>query len=169
MSNFDKLLSGAIARRVLWIIGGIIAVLIVFEAGLLVGGRHARLQYFTGFGAGLGPWGTAPGAPHVRVAILGHGAAGVVSSIALPTVQLVGRDGVKEAVAIASTTRVFRQGAGTDATSTAAEIRPGDFVVVIGKPGPGNTVDAQFVRILPTASTSLSGTTTKHAYLFKKP
>ncbi len=136
-----------------------ILILMVFKAGELVGYRKAAFSshlgdnYYRAFEGGRPPMGgMLPG---------GHGAAGKIISINLPTFVVDGPDGIEKTVVIDDDTAIrrFRD------TITADALRVDDFVTVLGEPDGEGHVTAKLIRVLPPPMTarplpSGTGTTT---------
>jgi hypothetical protein len=117
-----------------WWFGGAAAIilgLLIFHAGLIVGFHDAQHR-----GKGF-----VPG---------GHGAVGIITAIALPSVTLQTRDGGTTTILVASSTPILRA---SDELSPSA-LAVGDAVIVIGDPNDtddAGAVDARLVRIMPEA------------------
>ena len=136
-------------RRIVYGIGAVLVVLIIFQAGEYVGYRKAGFSYHLGdtyYRAFEGPGmmrGTPPFFEHEFPAA--HGAAGKVLSVNLPTFVLDGSDGVEKVVVISDDTvvRHFRD----DTASTS--ITAGDFVIVLGDPNEASQIEAKLIRVIP--------------------
>lgn len=144
-------------RGVLIGIGVALIVLAIFQAGLMVGYRRAMFAdrvgnfYYRAFGNENRDFEALPG---------GHGAAGKVAKITLPTFVIEQPNNTEETVRITDDTEIrrFRQSVGSD------QIKINDLVVVLGSPNSNGEVAARLIRLLPppparatsTASSSLS-------------
>jgi hypothetical protein len=143
-------LQSAAFRRTLFIIGGIILTLVIFQAGMFVGERRAAFSYrfgdnyFRNFGEHEGRHG-ALGIEREGKFPEAHGAMGKILSITPPTLVTLGRDNIEKVILINDKTVIkhFRDEA------TLADLRVDDFIVVIGAPNDASQIAAKFIRILP--------------------
>ena len=117
-------------------LGACIVALLFFLAGFAAGERHAGRERGEGFAPPFMPGGFS--LPNGFVT-KGHGAAGTVETVSLPTVEMKERDGDTVTVTVASGTPI-----------SGGMIAPGQFIVVIGDPASTGTedIDARFVRIM---------------------
>jgi hypothetical protein len=134
-------------RQSLIVLGGILLLLVVFQAGIFVGFHKARSamrmddRFARAYGAHYkqGPFGIPeddfPAA---------HGTVGKVLSVSLPTF-VVEDKGNARIVRTATGTEVRE---GRDDTELSS-IDPDDFVVVIGSPNDSGEIVAKFVRLVP--------------------
>ena len=144
--NFEDITRSKGFKKALIVLGVLIAVLIVFQAGVYVGVRKGEFSerngenYYRVMGAAPGP------GPFGDVISGGEGAAGKVLSVTLPTFVVEDRDSTEKIVTLGdgSDIRIFH-----DATSSGA-ITPGQFVIVIGEPDENGEIHASFVRIVPS-------------------
>jgi uncharacterized membrane protein len=151
MSNF---LESKIVRTILWILGGLIVLVVVFGLGIAVG--YDRAGFATGFDQNYyrNFYGTAPGgaiglvAPPMPVAI--HGVVGKVIDLGTSTISVENQQGNEQSVAVSSNTDI-RNGSGNIAIGN---IAVGDQVAVIGEPNGEGQIDARFIRILRTPSST---------------
>jgi len=140
----------------------IIAVLI-FGAGIMVGGMKARFSYrwaenyhknFAGPKEGFfGNWKGTPPLPGDFIE--GHGVFGQIIKINASTstgttLAIKGNDGVEKIVLIKDDT-VFEKF--RDKVKT-ADLKVDDYIVVIGSPNDSGQVEAKFIRILPSPNTT---------------
>src|SRR5262249_4167297 len=98
---------------------------------------------------GPGPGVNLPGGgflPHMMV-VDGHGVVGVVQSVSPSGFVIASRDGSTETIGFASTTLIRNDGG----NASSSVLSPGQTVVVIGTPTRQGSVDARFIRILPSA------------------
>lgn len=148
-------------RVALWAVGGLVVLLLVFQAGIFIGYRRAVFtfgggeNYYRAFDRRPGPLGVPRGGDLFNA----HGAAGKILSINLPTFIMEDRDGAERVILISDDTQIrkFRNDA------TPSDLRQNDFVVVIGSPDDKAEIQARLIRILPpppgmqsTTSTSAS-------------
>lgn len=148
-------------RKVAFVVLSVIVALLVFQAGVAVGYRKASFsrqlgnnfyRVFDGRATSsvMGPHGA--GVPGGKPFMMfgegvpgGHGAAGFVVSVSLPSIVVVGPDGIERIVVIGDETdiRRFRD------TASSTELAVDDFVVVLGTPNNDGQIDARLIRILP--------------------
>jgi uncharacterized membrane protein len=151
MSNF---LESKIVRTILWILGGLIVVVVVFGLGITVG--YDRAGFASGFDRNYSqiffgaPQGGSMGlvAPPVPVAI--HGVVGTVIDIGTSTISVENQQGNEQSVAISSSTAI-RDG---DGNGVIGNIAVGNHIAVIGEPTSDGQIDAHFIRILRTPSST---------------
>ncbi len=146
-------------RRVLMVLVILIIVLGVFKLGEVVGYRRAQFagrfgdsfdRNFNGFS------GAPPGSmPRELLPPGGHGALGIIASIALPNIIVADRDGLEKTIHISSTTdiREFRY----QIASTSLTV--GESVIVLGMPGDAGQIEATLVRVLPSQSSASAAPT----------
>jgi hypothetical protein len=130
--------------RILWIIGVIIVAGLIFQAGIFVGYWKASFSYRLGdeyhniFGERSGvPGQFAPGFSGA------YGAAGDILKIDLPNIVIEGQNSVEETVVV-STSTIFRSMRDSIA---ATDLKPDEFVVVIGEPNQNGQIEAKLVRV----------------------
>lgn len=144
-------LQSAVLRKTLFVVGVLIVVLVIFQAGMFVGERRAAFSYRFGdnymrnFGEHTGDRGLMGGRGGGTF-LESHGAAGKILSITPPTLIILGRDNIEKVILTSSKTAVkqFRDNA------TLTDLKIDDFIVVIGSPNEASQIDAKFIRILPT-------------------
>jgi len=149
MSNF---LESKKIRAVLWILGGLIVLFVVFGLGITVGYDRA------GFAAGFNNnyyrifYGAAPGgavgmmAPPMPVAI--HGVVGKVIDVGSSTISVEDQESNEQSVAVSSGT-VIRNG---ESDVALENMTVGEQIAVIGEPNDQGQIDARFIRIFPAGS-----------------
>jgi hypothetical protein len=146
-------------------VGGLVVLLLVFQAGIFVGYRRAAFSFGSGenfyraFGRGPGPMGM----PRGNDLFSAHGATGRIISVHLPTLVVEDRDGGEKVVLTNTDTQVrkFRDAAAV------TDLKTDDFVVVIGSPDDSAEIVAKFIRILPPPPTlpePVSASTTTSTY-----
>ena len=144
-----------------WVIVGIsvfIVIVLIFSAGIMVGGMKARFSYrwaenyhknFAGPREGFfGNWQGAPSLPGDFIE--GHGVFGQIIKINVSTssgttLAIKGNDGVEKIVLIKDDTTFekFRD------KVKIADLKVDDYIVVIGEPNDSGQIEAKFIRILP--------------------
>ena len=134
------------------LIGILITVLalVIFQAGVAVG------QHRAGFAGHLGDsyernlvaprvGGDLPFDRLKQPPLGGHGAAGEVVSVSLPTFVVAGPDKVEKTVVVSDDTlyREYRDESRVD------DLAVGSFVVVLGDPNDSGEIEAKLIRFLP--------------------
>ncbi len=137
------------------LIGIVISIiaLLIFQAGVIVGHHKAQFgdrmggsyeRYFVDMGQG-----DFPPNPNFGFGEMlppgGHGAAGQVIDVTLPTFVIAGPDNLERTVVVSDATviRQFRDELGTES------LEAGKFVVVLGEPNDKGEVEAKLIRFLP--------------------
>jgi hypothetical protein len=154
-----QLLTSPRGKKSMKLLGGLIVLLVVFQAGVFVGFHKASI------GFGFDEHAFRAYREHFHRGPMGmplddfpeaHGALGRVILVSLPTL-IVEEKGNTKIVRIGERTVVRR---GHDKVSP-TNIAPEDFVVVIGSPNDMSEIDAKFIRILPPPlkDTTLTATT----------
>ena len=140
-------------RAIIFILGGVAAIFLIFSAGVAVGYRKAVFSQSWGMsynrfflnrlpsGAiGMmvqrGPWDT-------------HGVAGQVIDVSSSSFMVKDPDNDERSIAVTSGT-VIRD---TNQVIPLDDLAPGYQVVVIGAPNPDGQVDARFIRVFEVSST----------------
>lgn len=151
-------------RKILYGVGIVIAVLLIFQAGMQVGFRKASFSY--GFSDN---YHRAFGRQDRHMGMVGFlggndfinsgGAMGKIININLPTLAIENTDGIEKAVLITDNTIIkrFRE------TIKENDLKMGDFVVVIGSPNNDSQIEARIVRIMPNPANFI-GTSTKAGF-----
>lgn len=151
MSNF---LESKIVRTTLWILGGLIVLVVVFGLGITVG--YDRAGFASGFDRNYFRifYGAAPGgpiglmAPPMPMSI--HGVVGTVIDLSTSSISVKNRQGNEQSVAVSSGTDI-RNGNGN---IMIGDIVVGDQIAVIGGPNSEGQIDARFIRVLRTPSST---------------
>lgn len=76
---------------------------------------------------------------------VGHGAAGKILAVTLPTFVIQDKDGMEKTITVSSATIIKSGMNNTSSTS----ITPNTFVVVIGEPNKDGQIEAKLIRIMP--------------------
>jgi uncharacterized membrane protein len=151
MSNF---LESKKVRAVLWILGGLIVIFVVFGLGITVG--YDRAGFAAGFDQnyyrnfyGMPPSGpTGLMASPTPVAI--HGVVGVVIDLGTSTISVKDQQNNEQSVAVSSGTAIRD----ADSDVTIGNVAVGDMIAVIGEPNNIGQVAARFIRILSAPSST---------------
>lgn len=168
-THYKNLLKAKLSTKTLWIIGGLVVALLVFQAGMFVGYRKASFSYGEGdnfhrmFGSpehrsmmGFGDFTRIPGEEFTSA----YGVSGTIVKIALPTIIVAGNDKVEKVVVVNEKTilRHFRDDINN------GDLKVGDNIIVIGSPNSSSTqIEARLIRVLPPMSLfgATTATTTK--------
>lgn len=150
----DEFLKIPKTKTLLWTLCGILAILITFGLGLLVGYRRAIFAADFGEGYYRSVYGDPFGKPMIGAMGMGpvmmHGVAGEVLDVSSDTITVEDPNGNEESVLIMANTPVREMGNDVSATI----IQPDDRVVVIGEPDASGEVDARFIRVLESSSSN---------------
>ncbi|MEI8337636.1 MAG: hypothetical protein WCF92_00640 [bacterium] len=151
------------SKKIRIAVGAFIAlgiILFIFQIGVLIGYKKAFFScklgenYYKGFeGRGnqgmnfsnLDPEKNLPNS---------NGAVGPIVKIALPSIVVTDKDGVEKTIGVTDDT-IFRQ---SKNEITAADLKIGDFVVVVGNPDNTGNIEARLVRVLPPPPTQNKNT-----------
>lgn len=136
-------------RTILWVIGGVVVTFLIFHAGLVVGSHQGLRPRADGTERGFRPsLGFGFGMPTLPDGYMprGHGAVGVITSVALPTMMIEEPDGDSETVLLATTTLI--DSASYAASSSA--LTAGMHVIVFGDPDESvERINAKVIHVLP--------------------
>ncbi len=141
-------------KIILAIGASIIIILLAFLSGIAVGFHKASFSYRVGehydtlFGRNNGAMLPVPIDSDAIPG--GHEAAGKIISIELPVFVVVGPDNIEKKVDIGYETVITE----LHNTASSSDLKVGDSAVIIGMPGTDSDIDARFIRIFPTASSS---------------
>ena len=138
-------------QHILLGIGLFLAVLVIFEAGMVAGYHKAFFSYRMGedyyktFDNGDNGMMPIPGFMNARELPNQNGAVGNIVKISLPTITVADKDGVEKTILIGDDTviRQFRD------TLQPADLAIGNFIIVIGSPNNQSQIDANLIRVLP--------------------
>ena len=139
-----------------WIIIGIagfIVIILIFSAGIFIGGAKARFSYrwaenyhqnFAGPGGGfVGDWRKMPPMPMPDNFIDSRGAFGNIIKIDTSNFVIKERGDVEKVIVINDNTVIKNAGN----TVKIDELKVGDSVVVIGSPNDQGQINAEFIRV----------------------
>ncbi len=135
-----------------WVLVGVVGavvVLLIFQAGLLVGYRKASFAYRFGDNYYRAFEHRPPSPFNMPIQtdfISAHGGAGKVISVSLPTFVIAGPDEREQVVLVTDETLLRR----FDTEILASDIKVDDFTVVLGAPNESSQIEAKFIRILPS-------------------
>ncbi len=151
MSN---LLESRKVRAVLYILGGLIVLFVVFGLGIAVGYDRAGFaagfdqNYYRNFYGGVPRGAVGIMAPPMPVAI--HGVVGMVIDVGTSTISVKDSQNNEQSIAVSSGTAIRSGGADI----AIGDVAPGDQIAVIGEPNAEGQIDARFIRVLITSSST---------------
>ncbi len=138
-------------KTILGIIAGVLGVLLIFEAGMIVGFQKAQFSckwgenYHQNFG---GPRNKMLEGLDDRTLMNPHGAFGEIIKIDGQTLVMENPNHVEKIVQIKPNT-VIKEFQDTVESSS---LKVGDNIVVIGTPNEQGQIEARFIRLLPLSS-----------------
>ena len=143
---------------ILWILGILVVLLLVFGAGVAAGYRSGLFasrfgeDYYHNFlGTGPGPGGMAGvGMMGGPAPINQHGTIGTVISVGSSTIATKDQNGNEQSVVIGEDT-VIRE---MNRTISITDIQNGNQVAVIGEPNDTGQIRARFIRIFDASSSA---------------
>lgn len=139
------------SKTVRGVIAGLLAAAVllgIFTLGTMVGSRRARFgdRFGENYERNLvGPRGEGPGFPGRPLPPGGHGAAGQIVSVSLPSLVVAGPDKLEKTIIVAEDTliREFRE------DRASSDLKVGDFIVVLGQPNEEGQITAKLIRLMP--------------------
>ena len=157
--KIKKIFESKILVGVLYGIGIVVIVLLIFSAGVSVGFRKASFgrawgdNYERNFGMqSMPPFGL--GENDFQNA---HGALGKIIKIELPTIIVQDQDKTEKVVLIKDDTKIqkMRDNISVD------NLKVDDFIVVIGSPNAQGQIEAKFIRIMPSPDLLINNNNTQ--------
>jgi hypothetical protein len=153
MKNF---LQSKGVRFMLFGLGALVVLLLVFGAGVAVGYRSGLFSsrfgedYYHNF-FGAGPGGVMGGGVMGMPAPMNqHGTIGTVISVGSSTIATKDPNGNEQSIVIDDDT-VIRE---ADQTVSIAEVQDGDQIAVIGEPNDTGQIHARFIRVFDASSSA---------------
>lgn len=149
IKNFFSQLSLKSWKAAVYLVGGLLFVILIFQLGVVVGYKKASFSYrlgeeyhrsFNGPRSGMMPRDLGP-QPFFEA----HGAIGKIINLDLPVLVVQSPDGSEKLVQITSSTiiRQFRD------SLNISDLKLDDMVVVVGAPNEEGRVEAKLIRIMP--------------------
>ena len=150
MEQIKQVLKESKIKKVIYILGCILIVLVIFQAGMFVGFKKAGFAFRTGeqyFRQMKGPDNQFMGMDRGDFGN-SHGAIGKIISIKLPSIIIADRDGIEKTIVVSSSTDIkqFKNSVKIE------DLKIDDFVTVIGNPNEKAEVEAILIRIMPDPS-----------------
>jgi hypothetical protein len=144
MKNLHEVISSKKARWTVGVIGVLLAALLIFHVGVVVGshsGQFGCSSMDRGFRSSFLPGGFE--LPYGFISD-GHGAVGVVTAVTLPTFTVQTREGTNQTIVV-STSTIIQSMNGSDTKALSV----GSQIVVLGEPDGQGRINAKMIRILP--------------------
>jgi hypothetical protein len=149
IKNFLSQLSFKGWKTAVYLVGGFLFFVFVFQLGVVVGYKKASFSYrlgeeyhrsFNGPKSGMMPRDLGP-QPFFEA----HGAIGKIINLDLPTLVVQSPDGSEKLISITSSTivRQFRD------DLKISDLKLDDIVVVVGAPNEEGRVEAKLIRVMP--------------------
>lgn len=145
-------------KTIITIIVALVGALVIFQVGVFVGYRKAVFSeglgdnYYRAFSPRekgmMGPGFDGDNVPG------GHGAVGKVIKISLPALIVEGPDNIEKQIILTDDTLIRR----FKEAVLPADLKVGDYVVVIGSPNKNGQVEAGLIRLLPPPPQNASTT-----------
>ncbi len=156
--NINKFLQSEKYSRLIKTLGVLLAILVIFGAGVFVGYRKADFSnrwsnnYYRDFGGMHSPFGPSGVSDADDSAPTPHGAFGTVIGVNLPTFAVKGPNEAEKVVVIGPNTIIRSM----HNLGTTTDLQTGESVIIIGEPDSQGQITASFVRIVPAPSASTS-------------
>lgn len=148
--NFNKFLQSKALKITIWAIGAAIIMLIMFQAGLIVGFKKAGFSY---------RWGenyhrnfAGPRAGFIedfsgKEFIEANGVFGSIIKIGSSTMVIKGRNDTEKIILLKTDTVIKR----FQNTIKSSDLKANEFIVVIGSPNNTGQLEAKLIRVMPEA------------------
>jgi hypothetical protein len=143
-----RLFESKILVGILYGVGAVIVLILIFSAGVSIGFRKASFgrawgeNYEQNFGMMSPRRGFDFGTENFPNA---NGAVGKVIKITLPTIIVQDKDNTEKVILIKDDTKIEKMRTEIKATDLAVD----DFIVVIGSPNAEGQIEAKFIRVMP--------------------
>ncbi len=157
-TKLQEIINSKAAKYVIRIVGALFVLLLAFKAGEYVGIRKASFSYNWGNNyyrnfMGRERMGINEGFRGGEF-LMGHGVGGPILKNSSSTLIIQDRDGAEKAVLLSSSTLIkrFRDDV------LASDLKPGEWVAVLGNPNEEGQIEAKLVRVLPPPPQTPSST-----------
>ena len=157
-TKLQEIINSKAVKYTIRIVGALFALLLVFKAGEYVGIKKASFSYNWGNNyyrnfmvrGRMGMNGGLRGEEF----LMGHGVGGPILKNASSTLIIQDRDGAEKVVLLSEGTLIkrFRDDV------PASDLKPGEWVVVLGNPNEEGQIEARLVRVLPPPPQAPSST-----------
>ncbi len=152
--DFNKIFHSRKLKIALWIIGAFIIILLVFQAGMVVGFKKANFSYKWGenyhqnfAGPRAGFFGDFMNRDFGRDFIDAHGIFGQIIKIDSLALVIKGANNTEKIILLKDDTTIRR----FQETIKAGDLKIDDQIVVIGSPNDAGQIEAKLIRILPAS------------------
>ena len=153
--SIKKVFESKLLTKIFYALGIAIAVMLIFSVGLSVGSRKSSFNrawgenYERNFGkmSGRLPLFSGNNLPNA------HGAIGKIIKIELPALIVEDRDGTEKALTLKDDATVHKM----RESIAIADLKVGDFIVVIGSPNELGQIETSFVRVIPEPDLMFGG------------
>jgi hypothetical protein len=152
--ELSKIFQSKAFKIIIRIFAALAIILLIFEAGLVVGYKKANFSFKWGENYHLnfgGPRGGFLEDARGRDMIDSHGITGQIIKIETSTIIIGGRDNVEKIVNLNDDTAIMRF---RDQIKP-ADLKIGELVVIIGDPNDAGQINAKFVRIMPSPGANM--------------
>lgn len=147
--DFNKIFQSKIFKGMLWGLGILVLVLVIFKAGLVVGSKKANFScrwgenYYRNFGGP--PRGGFMGGIKDRAFPNAHGLIGQILKVDGLTINMKAQDGTEKIVLVTETTDIKKM----NAKVKIIDLTTADTITVIGEPNEAGQIVAKFIRVVP--------------------
>ncbi|MFA6273999.1 MAG: hypothetical protein WC662_02455 [Candidatus Paceibacterota bacterium] len=153
--ELEKVLKSKVLVKVLYIVGVVIIIGLIFSAGTFVGFHKASFgcawgdNYYKNFGMGMSKIGQ--GGPMKNFGMMNdyfpnaHGVIGKILKIELPNMIVLDKDNFEKIIVIKNDTLVHQM----REVVTVNNLKVDDFVTIIGSPNSQGQIEAKLIRIMP--------------------
>ena len=149
--DFDTIFKTKKFKFILGAVGGLIVIMFAFSVGIFIGYHKARFSYSWGEnyernfgGPHRGPFGSFEPFPDTDL-MNAHGTSGSVVSVGSSTLIVSGENNMEKKILVNSSTIIRSR----REKISLSEIKPNDFIVIIGDPNQQGQINAQLIRLFP--------------------
>ena len=153
--DLKKIVESKSFKNTLLIIGGVVIVLLIFQAGVFVGYHKAAFSYRAGerfYRAYDDQTRNFMGTPRIDNYSNPHGTVGKIVEIDLPSIVIEDGSNIEKVVNLDDDTVIK----GFRGSSKADVLKIGDLVLILGSPIDDREIQAKLIRLLPTPKFQLN-------------
>lgn len=145
--NLSRISRSAKFKKVITILAILIWTILIFQAGMFVGFKKASFFFRYGDDSYKGFRGEHRFPLGMRDNDMprSHGAIGKIVQISSPTFVISDNDGTEKTILFNTETIIKKY----DTSTTASDLKVGDFVVIIGTPNVSSEIEAKLIRLVP--------------------
>lgn len=136
-------------KKLIYILGAIVIIILVFQAGMMAGYRRASFSRDWGdnYERNFGPKREGLGfiRDNMRDIPNAHGAIGKILKVELPNITVLDKDQTEKVIIIKDDTSILER----KEILTKDSLTVDKFVVVIGNPNTQGQIEAKMIRIMP--------------------